>query len=92
MRSSNDAKDVDGIGQLASDNYFSYDSTAGLVARLEAMYNYDVDSDSSTRQGYILDAPERTKIKSEDWSKLTLGPCVGDCCGNECDEVSRSSH
>lgn len=84
MQSPKDAKDVDGIGQLASDNYFSYDGTAGLLARLEAMYNFEADSDSN----YILDAPERTKIKSEDWSELAVGPCLGDCCGNECDEVS----
>ena len=75
-------KDVDGIGELAADNYFSYDFGKGFVARLESMYGLDTETET------ILDSPKRVKIDVEDWSELAEGPCLGDCCGDECDEVS----
>jgi hypothetical protein len=78
--------DVDGIGQISSDtNYFTVDIADGVVARLEAIYGMDSDQSS------ILDSPKRTKIVAEDWSELAQGPCLGDCCGEDCDEVSSST-
>lgn len=78
-----EAKDVDGIGQLAADHYFSYDSSSGLVARLSM---YGIDSFTQQQEPF-LEKPERVKIEAEDWSQLAEGPCLGDCCGDDCDEV-----
>lgn len=77
-----EAKDVDGIGQLAADHYFSYDSSSGLVARLSM---YGIDSFTQQQEPF-LEKPERVKIEAEDWSQLAEGPCLGDCCGDDCDE------
>jgi len=77
--------DIDGIGQIASEENFRYHISDGFVARLEAIYGKDIMQDS------FLDDKKRTKIVAEDWSELAEGPCLGDCCGDECDEVSSSS-
>ena len=75
--------DVDGIGQIASENYFSNAIADGFVLqRLEALYGLDAHHD------LISDKTKRTVIKVEDWSDLAEGPCLDDCCGDECDEVS----
>ncbi|KAL7514173.1 hypothetical protein ACHAXN_013275 [Cyclotella atomus] len=77
-------EDVDGIGQLAADNFFSYDYfTSDFVARLETMYGMN---DGAKQDSSILKEPKRIKIQSEDWSELAEGPCLSDCCGEECDE------
>ena len=75
--------DVDGIGQIASDNYFSNNIADGLVVqRLEALYGLNTHND------LISNTTKRTVIKVEDWSDLAEGPCLDDCCGDECEEVS----
>lgn len=81
-------QDIDGIGRLAADNYFSADYFASdFVARLETMYGMVTDGEK--KDSSILENPKRIKINADDWSELAEdGICLSDCCGEECDEVS----
>jgi hypothetical protein len=76
-----DNDDLDGIGELFLDDLI----TGGVVARLEAIYGMDTAPDKDNE--WILQT-KRTTIVADDWSELAEGPCLGDCCGDECDEVS----
>jgi hypothetical protein len=77
-----------------------------FISRLEAIYGMDTQVDltsendvdnigtastvtTTAKEPLWQDKGERTKIG--DWMDMTEGPCLGDCCGDECDEVRLTS-
>lgn len=62
-----------------------------VLSRLEAIYGMDTDSHmdytkgGKTRQA-LWQEPGEERVVLGDWMELAAEPCLGDCCGDECDQ------